>query len=82
MDGWMDESMRTKTAASDYSFVGCSASFKPKRAFREQLCSVQCRYPRARRRCRDAAAVRTTGKTTLVFSLYFSSARASDFAKH
>jgi hypothetical protein len=59
MSEWMDESMRTKTAASDYSFVSCSASFKAKRASRAQLCSVQCRYPRGRRRrSREAAAVR------------------------
>jgi hypothetical protein len=82
MDGWIDESMRTKTVASDYSFVGCSASFKPTGAFRAQLCSVQCRYPRGRRRGGEAAAARTKGKKTLVFSLFFSAARASDFAKH
>lgn len=69
MDRWMDGSMRTKTEASDYSFVGCSASFKPKRAFCVQLCSVQCRYPRARRRCRDAASSENHGEDDSGFQL-------------
>ncbi len=47
-------------------------------------CSVGGRYPRGRRRrCREAAAAaRTQGKKTLVFSLFFSAARASDFVKY